>query len=444
VPDLSPAHAEWFLTQRGIKADTLRAFGVWSDGDAVVFPYAEGEKRRWGLDKEGPERGFSFTKGVKPSLYQPTVGDDLTGPVFLCEGETDTMRLWQEMRAAGSNLAVVGVSGSNGFTESAAASLANAESVYVVADNDKGYQAAQATDTYVVNVTTALGPAKVRRLALPDDVKDVCQFFEAYDLDGFREVVNAPPPPPRFTYRAVDLTAEPPPIRWLVDGTLAMGDTTLLAGEPGVGKSWLSMGLAVAVAEGHGEWLGDKVYPYSGRVLYVDEENPLDVVYDRMKRLGLTDKGAANIRFLHRCGIRLDRRPKDLLAEAVAFGPDLILLDSFSRLHSQDESSNGAMAGLFNDGINPLARVTGAATLLLHHVTKGDSNSSFQRVRGAGDITGSIDAGMDVRVAALGGFINLVYFKSRRRPAGDVVQARITDLEGGGVSVERTPTEVSF
>lgn len=442
---LTQAHAAWFANKRGITAETLAAFGVWTDGNAVVMPYPEGEKRRWNLEAEGGERGFSFTKGAKPSFYSPVLQPPLTegSVVFLCEGETDTMRLWQELQAEGLDLPVCGVSGSNGWPANAKRVLGGVKRVYCLLDNDRGYQASASTDTFWEAIQATLGDV-AQRVWLPEECKDVCQFLAVYDLAALRAVVEAPPPPPRYTYSALDLMAEPPPIRWLVEDTLALGDTTLLAGEPGVGKTWLSLGLTVAIAEGWPTWLGYKVNAGSGRVLYVDEENPVDVVYDRLVRLGLTGKGAANIRFLHRQGVRLDRNPKALLDEARAWRPELVVLDSLSRLHGQDESSNGAMAGLFNDGINPLARISGSAVMLLHHVTKGDSNSSFQRVRGAGDISGSIDAGMDLRVAAVGGFINLVYFKSRRRPAGDTTPIRIKDLPGGGVEVTQTGGAVNF
>jgi RecA-family ATPase len=52
------------------------------------------------------------------------------------------------------------------------------------------------------------------------------------------------------TVTATDLmAAELPPVRWGVRAVLPEG-VTLLAGKPKLGKSWLALGLCVAVAAG--------------------------------------------------------------------------------------------------------------------------------------------------------------------------------------------------
>src|SRR6476660_6508836 len=54
----------------------------------------------------------------------------------------------------------------------------------------------------------------------------------------------------RTSWSAVDLMAmEFPPPKWAVPGIIAEG-ASLLAGPPKVGKSWMSLGLGLAVAAG--------------------------------------------------------------------------------------------------------------------------------------------------------------------------------------------------
>ena len=45
------------------------------------------------------------------------------------------------------------------------------------------------------------------------------------------------------------LSRELPPVKWSVPGVLPEG-VTILAGKPKMGKSWLALGLCVAVASG--------------------------------------------------------------------------------------------------------------------------------------------------------------------------------------------------
>jgi len=78
---------------------------------------------------------------------------------------------------------------------------------------------------------------------------------------------------PSRIFTAAELVAEElQPVRWVVRGLLPEG-VTLLAGKPKLGKSWLALGLGVAVASG-GVALGTKPVD-RGDVLYLAlEDNP--------------------------------------------------------------------------------------------------------------------------------------------------------------------------
>lgn len=416
---------DWFASERGITRDTLDTFNVSvrSDG-AVVLPYSEGEKVRKGIPSG--EREFFFTPGLKPPLYSSH--NSGTSDAFLVEGETDTMRLWQELGGAAD---VWGLSGINGWRDDMADAFVDADRVWVVLDNDKDYNVEARVDSAWRDIRSSLGP-KAKRIRLPKDVKDVCEFFTTYDLDVLR-LLCSHTPIGASRYRPLDLTADPPPVKWLVENMICLGDIHLLMGEPGLGKSWLTMSLALAVAKGEPTWLGRNVHE-QGRVLYVDEENPEDLIFDRFRKLGMTGSDAQQIRYLNNQGIRLDRKADELVDEALEFAPTLIILDALRRIHTDDENSAGAMALLFNNGIRPLARDTGAAVVLIHHANKSDSNSSYKRSAGSGDITAGIDSGFDVRAAG----INQLYvanFKSRRKQQGEVLHVKIHDTPEGGVEI---------
>jgi 5S rRNA maturation endonuclease (ribonuclease M5) len=420
-------HKNWFENERGITGATLEAFGVESNSDDwMTFPYNNGERYR----KMGDKREFRFSKGCKVSLFHPKEVSKETWCI-LCEGESDTMRLWQEGYRS-----VYGLPGFNTFRDEMLEPLRKYERVFVILDNDSDYNVRTTVDNAWGRMRGILG-SKARRVSLPDDVKDVCEFFESYTNDTFksimRESLNG-----SYHYKALDLSVPPPEYEWLVKGLICKGDTTLVVGEPNVGKSWVSLSLAVAMADKKSTWLGHEMNNH-GRVLYVDEENPHDVVYHRLKQLGI--KSFDNLRYLHRQGIRLDRNFDKLLDEAIAYEPSMIVLDSLTRFHTKDENNAGEMASLFNDSINVLCRSTGAAVLILHHTNKSESNSSYVKTRGSSDIGAAIDCGIELRKVdhTTNGF-NLVHFKSRRTQAGGLTKVEICDTISGQVELVNNET----
>ena len=432
---------EWLKQERGISDEALEHYGVHEDPEGVaVFPYRGAEKRRW-IDPDG-NRQFKFTSGHTPSLFGE-IGNARTA--FIVEGETDTLRLWTEFAKAGvEDCAVVGIGGINGWLDSMATEFDNVSTVYVILDNDEDYAVSQRVEKTRRHIRVALG-RRAKQIRLPQGVGDLCEFFDAYDMESFRLLADRSEEGGNlWHYQAMNLMVEPSPPDWLVQDLICKGDLTMMIGEPGVGKSWLSMSLAVALAEGHSQWLGRTLTGVSGRVLYVDEENPELLIPHRLRLLGLSDEGTKNIRYLHRQGVRLDRKPELLLDEALDWEPDLIVLDSLTRLHTKDENNAGEVAALFNDGINPLARDTGATTLVLHHITKTESGSSFTRSRGSGDMSASIDSGLDIRQTDTSGGINVIHYKSRWIQEGQNIRAAIEDVPDDGVRISTKPREHSF
>lgn len=422
------AVAAWFEQERGITRETLRHFnvGVRADG-AVVLPYPNGEKVRKGIPHG--EREFYFTSGVKPALFNQV---EASKPAcFLVEGETDAMRLWQELNPSGrtqdSDIGVVGLSGIETWNDEFANLFAG--SVKVILDNDRDYMVQGRVDAAWRNIRAALG-GKAKRVRLPGDVKDVCEFFDTgYSLENLQTIVSNSVGASRW--RPLDLTQEPPPVDWLVQDLIVRGASHILMGEPGIGKSWLTMALCLGVVRGS-EWLGQPIL-HKGRVLYVDEENAEGLVFHRLRgQLGMTEEEAKNVRYLNNQGILLDRDSDSLIDEALEFSPELIVLDSLTRFHMGEEDKAGPMAQLYNSALKPLARETGAALVLLHHTGKTESNSSYRRSRGSGEIIANVDIGIDARQSGINA-MTLATFKSRFRQAGDVIHVAIQNTPEGGV-----------
>lgn len=429
---IDEAVVKWFEDERGITASTLAEFGVRQDGDYLVFPYEHGEKMRKNPLLDGP-REFKFSAGAKLTLFRDPAAVG-TKQMFLVEGETDTMRLHQEV---GTSATVLGLSGVNAWRPEYAKEFDSAERVFVILDNDEDYNVAAVVDKTWRSIRNDIGP-KARRVALPAGTKDVCDFFKYYDVDTLRELCKRSSGATR-RFKDLDLTQDVRPVDWLVDEWFARGDVTLLVGDPGLGKSWLTMALACAVAEGN-DWLG--LETKQGSVMYVDEENPEDIVKQRFKKLGLSPGAAKRIHYLYRPGIWVNKDPDAFLDEALSLEPALIVMDSLSRIHSEDENSANSMAKLFRDGIQPLARETGAAVVVIHHTIKGDATNSFKRARGSGDISAVVDAAIDVSGWNTPGRFSMTQYKSRRRLGGDTLTISIEDTDNGLVKL--VPDEYRF
>jgi hypothetical protein len=424
----------FFIKERGIKETTLEAYAIGVEEDAIAISYGPNLVKYRKQTDEG-RRIWWNKKGIKPPLFAPPIQEGTIA--FLVEGESDSMRLYQELLEGSEKGSqdVWGLSGVDSWRDDMAETFDRYDQVFVVLDNDVDYNVKAQVDAAYLRIRRAIGP-KTRRIILPQETKDLCEFFDLFGIEELRALATRRAKS-ESRFKPLDLTLPPPPMDWLVDGLIASGDVTIAVGDPGLGKSWVAMDLSVKLANNQGEkafWLGHEILK-RGPVLYIDEENPLDVVYHRLNKLGLTETGMKNLRYLYEPKIWLNKDPVTLLEEALEFNPALIVLDSLSRVHTEDENSAGAMAQLFKEGIKPLARETGAAVLLIHHVIKSEGGSGFQRARGSGDITAVVDAGLDMRSTGVPNVFTVFNYKSRRIKGGETLTVRITDTPDNKVAI---------
>lgn len=167
------------------------------------------------------------------------------------------------------------------------------------------------------------------------------------------------------------LTAELPDARPLVDGVVEEESGNILAGPPSVGKTWLALALARAVASGT-KWLGH-FSTNQATVLVIDEESHLPGLQARARMLDAGDPLGDDLPlyFAIGHGVRLDANPgaahlDSLLAR---HKPGLVILDSLTRVHGADENSAGQMADVFANA-KALMRAHGSAFLFTDHIRK--------------------------------------------------------------------------
>lgn len=212
-------------------------------------------------------------------------------------------------------------------------------------------------------------------------------------------------PKPLPTVRFKDLMAKKIKIEWLIENLIPLTATMLLAGDSGVGKTWLLLDLILAVATG-GKWLG-QLKCKKGAVLVFDEENAEVLIQDRLRQLcaarGIGKLDDLPIEFV--IGQMIDLTPLkdsrngeqtpspqflDLLATAHQVKPTLITFDSFIRIHHANENQSNEMKGVSSQ-IGRLARETGGTCVISHHFVKSGSGASGHRIRGSGDIRAFVD-----------------------------------------------------
>jgi AAA domain len=102
--------------------------------------------------------------------------------------------------------------------------------------------------------------------------------------------VEAPPPTPHIEGSSDNgivrgdelLSTTAPPRRWFVEKFIPAGETTMLGGDGGSGKTTLGLQLCVASVSG-GKWIGLNVTPR--KVLYVSAEDPTGEIHFRLEQI---------------------------------------------------------------------------------------------------------------------------------------------------------------
>lgn len=186
------------------------------------------------------------------------------------------------------------------------------------------------------------------------------------------------------------LEAECPSLRPpVIHGLLREGETMNVISSPKIGKSWLVIDLALAVATGR-PWLGEfKCEP--GSVLIIDNELHKETSARRIPEV-------MRNREISRDEIRGRLFVENLrgqLQDLISLGPyfdqfepgqfKMVILDAFYRFlpMKTDENDNGTMASLYNH-LDRYADRLKCCFVLIHHTSKGNQSAKEVTDVGAG------------------------------------------------------------
>ena len=182
------------------------------------------------------------------------------------------------------------------------------------------------------------------------------------------------------------------PIKYVVRNVIVEG-LTLLAAKPKIGKSWLMLHVALAVARG--SFTLGEIHCEEGDVLYCALEDNLRRLKSRMsKLLGMDVDWPKRLRFLTEMP-RLAEGGIDVIREWIKSAPHprLVVIDTLAMVRApkkRDESNYEADYAAAKE-LRDLANEYGIAIVLVHHLRKADFDDPFDTVSGTLGLTGAPD-----------------------------------------------------
>ncbi|WP_103379749.1 AAA family ATPase [Pseudonocardia dioxanivorans] len=205
--------------------------------------------------------------------------------------------------------------------------------------------------------------------------------------------LEAVPAPRRTAWDAEELmTMTFPPPRWAVPGLVCEG-VTLLAGPPKVGKSWLSLNLALDIAAGRPA-LGS-IAVEAGPVLYLALEDTPRRLQSRMRTVLAGRPAPTGLTLSIACDPMPAGGDEQVDAWLTAHpGARLVVIDVFAKVRGNPPAGVAAYDADYAamGRIKRVADRHGVAVLLVHHVRKAAAEDFLATVSGTNGLAGAADA----------------------------------------------------
>lgn len=199
----------------------------------------------------------------------------------------------------------------------------------------------------------------------------------------------------------------------LLGGGLVEGSLVLLGGEPGIGKSTLSLQIPLKCP--------------SLKTLYVSGEESPRQVKMRAGRLGGDDSG---------CVIFSETCMESILAEAEKMAPDLLVVDSVQTMYSKGVESTAGSVSQVKEVASQLlyyAKSTGVPVILIGHITKDGS------IAGPKILEHIVDVVLQFEGDDRGAYRLLRGIKNR---FGSTSELAVYEMTGSGLRVVTNPSEM--
>ena len=178
-------------------------------------------------------------------------------------------------------------------------------------------------------------------------------------------------------------------LEWLWPGRIPLGKLSVIAGDPGLGKSLVTIAIAAAVTS-EAKWPDCHEYaPHGSVILLSGEDDNSDTVKPRLRAAGADMDNVHSLSSViinddgSRRGLALDR-DADLLREAIRSIPDcrLVVIDPLaSFIGSVDSHKNADVRGLLSV-LAETAQESRVAILYVSHLNKG-TGGPMARITGS-------------------------------------------------------------
>ncbi len=203
-----------------------------------------------------------------------------------------------------------------------------------------------------------------------------------------------PPKPVLKTFTASDLEEMVfPEPKWAIPGLLPEG-LTILAGRPKRGKSWMGLGIALAVTSG-GKALG-KIDVEKGDALYLALEDNPRRLQNRLAQLKAPETKLPSRLHLVTEFLPLQVGGMLTLLDWLDKHPNthLVVIDTLGRILPSGKANSNQFVDdyQFIGKLQKLSIDRGFALLVIHHIRKQSADYALDRVAGTTGITGAADS----------------------------------------------------
>jgi 5S rRNA maturation endonuclease (ribonuclease M5) len=377
----------------------LATYPYKDESGEVLFEVVRYEPKDFRQRKPDGRGGWCWgVKGARRVLYHlPEVISAVKNktPVLLLEGEKDV----DAARKIGF-VATCNAGGAGKWLKDYSESLRGADVILVPDDDDPGRDHAEKVYFALAGIAT-----RVRVLRL--DKKDMADWIEAragQPIDAIRDelqsIIDAAPEfitaEPDWMAKGISAAAlgkmEVSPIRYLIKNMLPEG-LCLLVGRPKIGKSWLGLDMALAVARG-GRAIRTTAVEKSD-VLYLALEDGERRMKNRLETISSDVElpGELNVFF---DWPKMDEGGLTRLDEYLRRNPGcrFVIIDTLQKVKGKPGFNSNAYESDYAalSGLQRLALDRCACILLIHHRRKSGGDDILDSVSGSVGITGAADA----------------------------------------------------
>ena len=383
----------------------LASYDYRDEAGRLLYQVLRYEPKTFRQRRPDESGGWCYRLGdVRRVLYRlpELLAADREAPVFLVEGEKDAERL------AGLGLVATTVAGGAGGWRPVYAESLRQRTVIILPDQDEpGRRFAEQAAASLRGVAQGVRLVNLPGLGAKGDVSDwlaepgrhARALLEAVhaqlsEQDRAQPVATTSAVlPPRLLFRMLD-QVEASRLAWLWPGYLPRGKLVLIEGDPGEGKSFLTLDLAARLSRGQ-PWPDGVGRPAPGNsLLIISEDGVEDIAKPRLEALGADASRIGTFDGFEEAGLpRTPLFPRDTpaLAELVRRQAiELVILDPLAQFIDKGYTANNDQ--LIRQVLLPLARMaeeTGCVLLIVRHLNKTPGGRAIYRGSGSIGIIGT-------------------------------------------------------